>query len=150
VMALGKEGDGIYMAAFERLLELFRVEVGANMGNVFGSVEVEMDLAKAKKVGTHGEQALKRGREEDGARERIFCEVSPARPLPLSPSLQPKASGLTGLARSPTSQATLKTPTSSVLMGSFFFLLAGGIISQARKFFRLARKIFPLARRKKK
>ena len=54
VMALGKQRDRIYMAAFQGLLELVSVEVGSDAGNVFGRVEVEVDLAKTKDVRTHG------------------------------------------------------------------------------------------------
>ena len=53
VMALGKQRDGIYVPSFEGFLELAGVEVGANAGNVFGGVKIEMDLAKAKDVRTH-------------------------------------------------------------------------------------------------
>ena len=47
VMALGKHGDGIDMAGLERALELLLRERAADAGDLFGCVEIEVNLSHA-------------------------------------------------------------------------------------------------------
>src|SRR5262249_20159631 len=53
VVALGEDRDRVHVPELERLLELPAAETGADVGDVFGGVEVEVNLAGGQ-FGEHG------------------------------------------------------------------------------------------------
>ena len=72
-MTLGKQRDGIDVAALQAFLKLGRVEVGANAGDVFARVEIEVNLAKSEKIGTHS--GLREGKRRLGNGETVCGEL---------------------------------------------------------------------------
>lgn len=58
MVAFGEDRDGVHMRVFQGRNEVGRVKVPADIGNVLGCVEVEVDLAITQRLVSSGDHSL--------------------------------------------------------------------------------------------